>query len=70
MAFGFGIDPEVLDPNTNEYGSIGRDVYLNKRNANGYIAETDYLSLAPQIAAAEKALMNEKRFQLQAIVHF
>ncbi len=70
VAFGFGIDPEVLDPNTNEYGYIGRDVYLNRRNANGYIAETDYLSLAPQIAAAEKALMNEKRFQLQAIVHF
>lgn len=70
VALGFGVDPDVLDPNTNEYGYIGRDVYLNQRNANGFIAETDYLSLAPQIAAAEKALMNEKRFQLQAIVHF
>ncbi len=70
VAFGFGVDPEVLDPNTNEYGYIGRDVYLNRHNANGFIAETDYLSLAPQIAAAEKSLMNEKRFQLQAIVHF
>lgn len=70
LSLGFGVDPRVLDPNTNEYASIGRQLYLAKRNANGYIAETDALSLAPQIAAAERALMNERRIQLQAIVHF
>jgi hypothetical protein len=64
------VDPEVLDPNTNEYSSIGRDLYLNQRNANGYIAENNYLSLAPQIAAAEHALKAEKRIQLRAVVHF
>jgi hypothetical protein len=70
VALGLGVDPEVLDPNTNEYSSIGRDLYLNQRNANGYIAENNYLSLAPQIAAAEHALKAEKRIQLRAVVHF
>jgi hypothetical protein len=70
LSFGFGIDPEVLDPVTNEFAYIGRDVFLFERNANGFIAETDYLSLAPQIAAAERALQDERRFQVQAIVRF
>lgn len=70
VGFGFGVDPDVLDPNTNQYAPIGRTVYLNQRNANGYIAQTNYTSLAPQIAQAERRLQNEKRFQLQAIVHF
>jgi hypothetical protein len=70
VAFGFGVDPSVLDPNTNEFAPIGREVYLYDRNANGYIAETNYLSLAPQIAAAEKALQDERRLQVQAVVKF
>jgi hypothetical protein len=70
VSFGWGVDPNVLDPNTNEYAYIGRDVFLNQRGANGYIAEIDYLSLAPQIAAAEQALQDEDRFQIQAVVRF
>ncbi len=70
LSLGRGVDPEVLDPNTNEYGPIGRDVFLNDRNANGYYAETNYLSLAPQIRGAEQALQDLRRFQLQAIVRF
>ncbi len=70
LSLGFGVDPNVLDPITNEYAPLGRERYLEARNANGFVAETDYLSLAPQIAAAERALMNEKRIQIQAIVHF
>lgn len=70
ISLGFGVDPNVLDVNTNEYAGIGRELYLAKRNVNGFIAETDALSLAPQIAAAERALMNERRIQLQAVVHF
>ncbi|MCE9626973.1 MAG: glycogen-binding domain-containing protein [Candidatus Eisenbacteria bacterium] len=70
LSLGFGVDPNALDPITNEYAGNGRERYLNARNANGFVAETDYLSLAPQISAAERALMNERRIQLQAIVHF
>jgi hypothetical protein len=70
LSLGFGVDPEVLDPVTNEYAPIGREVFLYGRHANGFIAETDYLSLAPQIENAERALQNERRFQVQAVVHF
>lgn len=70
VSLGFGVDPSVLDPNTNEYAPIGRDVFLNQLNANGYVAQTNWLSLAPQISAAEKRLETTRRIQLKAIVHF
>jgi hypothetical protein len=70
VSFGVGVDPNVLDPVTNEYAYIGRDRYLFLRNANGYTAQKDYLSLAPQIAAAEQAMQDERRLQLQAVVRF
>ncbi|MFM8559095.1 MAG: hypothetical protein ACKOC6_05770, partial [bacterium] len=70
LSLGFGVDPDALDPVTNEYASNGRERFLEARNANAFVAETDYLSLAPQISAAERALMHEKRVTLQAIVRF
>jgi hypothetical protein len=70
VSLGMGVDPLVLDANLNEYAPIGREVFLMDRNANGFIAETDYLSLTPQIAAAEQALQDLKRFQVRAVVRF
>jgi hypothetical protein len=70
LSLGFGVDPDILDPVTNRYAPIGRETYLARRNANGFVAETDYLSLAPQISAAERALMLERRIQVEAVVHF
>lgn len=70
VSFGLGVDPWVLDPNTNEYAPIGREVYLNQRNLNGYDAETNYLGLAPVIRYAEQSLQDERRLQLEAIVRF
>jgi len=70
VSFSWGVDPWVVDPLTNEYAYIGRDVYLIDKNASGYFAETNYLSLAPMIAAAEKRLQDERRLQLEAIVRF
>ena len=70
VSFGIGVDPRILDPNTNEFAAIGRDVYLNQKNLNGYYAETNFLSLAPVIRAAEQALQNERRLQVEAIVRF
>lgn len=60
----------MLDPVTNEFANIGREQYLYDRNVNGWIAESNWLSLAPQISAAEKALQNERRLHLEAVVHF
>jgi len=70
VGLGWGVAPTVLDPVTNEFANIGREQYLYDRNANGWFAETDWLSLAPQISAAEKALQNERRLQFEAVVHF
>jgi hypothetical protein len=70
VGLGWGVSPRVLDPVTNEFANIGREQYLYDRNANGWFAENDWLSLAPQISAAEKALQNERRLQFEAVVHF
>jgi hypothetical protein len=70
VSLGMGIDPWVLDPNTNEYAYIGRDVFLNNRYVSGFYAETNYLSGAPVIRAAEQALQDERRVQLEAIIRF
>ncbi len=70
VAMGWGVSPTVLDPVTNAFAPIGREQFLYDRNANGWFAETDWLSLAPQISAAEKALQNERRLHLEAVVHF
>ncbi len=70
IGLGWGVAPLVLNPATNEFADIGREQYLYDRHANGYIAETNWLSLAPQISAAERALQNERRLQIEAVVHF
>jgi len=70
VSLGMGIDPWVLDPNTNEYAYIGRDVFLNDRGASAYYAETNYLSGSPVIRAAEQALQDQRRVQLEAVVRF
>jgi hypothetical protein len=70
VGLGWGVDPTVLDPVTNEFAPIGREEFLGERNANGYVAQRNWLSLAPQIAAAEKALQLERRVQFEAVVHF
>lgn len=70
VSVGFGVDPYVLDRNTNEYEYIGRETFIEDLNANGFIAETDWLSLAPQLSAAEKRLQNTKRIQIKGTVRF
>ncbi|MEO5618487.1 MAG: glycogen-binding domain-containing protein [Candidatus Eisenbacteria bacterium] len=70
LGLGWGVAPSVLDPVTNEFANIGRERYLYDRNANGWFGENNWLSLAPQISAAEKALQNERRLQVEAVVHF
>jgi hypothetical protein len=64
------VDPWIIEPYRNEFAYIGREQYLMDRNMNGYTAETNYTSLAPQIAAAEHALELERRFQFKAVVRF
>ena len=70
FALGFGVDPWVVDEVLNEYSDIGRDVYLFARGASGATAKDNYYGLGPKIAAAEKALENERVVQIKAIVRF
>ncbi|MFN8588947.1 MAG: glycogen-binding domain-containing protein [Candidatus Eisenbacteria bacterium] len=70
VSLGFGVDPYVVDRVTNEYAYVGREMFLEDLNANGWVAESNWFSLAPQLSAAEKSLQNTKRIQLKAVVHF
>ncbi len=70
IALGFGVDPYVIDEVLNEYSDIGRDVYLFARGATGATARDKYYGLGSKIAAAEKALENERVVQIKAIVRF
>jgi len=66
----FGVDPWRLDEVPNEFRYWGRDDYLFGRGATATQARNDYYSMGPIIAAAEKALRDERRIQLEAIVRF
>lgn len=70
LALSTGVDPWVLDRTTNEYASIGRDLFLFGRGANGAAAESNYFGLKGAIPAAEKALRDERRIQVEAILKF
>ncbi len=70
IALGFGVDPWVVDEVLNEYADIGRDVFLFARGATGATARDNYYGLGPKIAAAERALENERVVQIKAIVRF
>jgi hypothetical protein len=70
LALGFGVDPYVIDEVLNEYSDIGRDVFLFARGATGATAKDNYYGLGAKIAAAERALENERVVQIKAIVRF
>jgi hypothetical protein len=70
IGLGWGVSPNVIDPVTNEFAPIGRDVFLSELNVNGYTAQTNWLSLASQIESAEHKLSVEHRIQFEAVVHF
>jgi hypothetical protein len=70
LALSYGVDPWVVDFSTNEYAYIGRDRFLMNRGANAVTARDDYRSLSAVIPAAEKALQDEQRIQLEGIIHF
>lgn len=70
LALSYGVDPWAIDDPVNEYGYIGRDLYLFERDANGGTARTNYVSLAELIPEAESALADERVIQIEAVVRF
>ena len=70
MGLSWGVDPWVIDPVANEYKHIGRDLFLFGQGADGNAAKTQFLNMTDTIRGAEKALQDEKRIQLEAILKF
>lgn len=70
LSISYGVDPYVVDESTNEFDSIGRDMFLFDRGANGDAARRSFLGLASSLPAAEQALQDERRIQIEGIVRF
>jgi hypothetical protein len=70
FAASWGVDPFVIDDPVNEYAYIGRDAFLFSQGATGAQAQSGFGRLALLIPAAEEALEDEQRLQLEAIVRF
>lgn len=70
VALSYGVDPFVIDETTNEYDAIGRDAFLFGLGANGDAARRSFFTLGSAIPAAEQALEDERRIQIEGIVRF
>ncbi len=70
IALSYGVDPIAIDEAVNEYDYIGRDLFLFDRGANGDVARRDFFGLTKNISEAEQALEDERRFQIEGIIHF
>lgn len=70
LAVSWGVDPYVIDEPVNEYGYIGRDLFLFGEGANAGQARSDYRGLGEKILAAEEALEDERRIQFEARLVF
>jgi hypothetical protein len=70
LALSYGVDPWAIDDVVNEYGYIGRDLFLFDLGANGGTARTNFLGLSDRIADAESALADERVIQIEAIMRF
>lgn len=70
VSLGYGVDPWVIDTVVNEFADIGRDYFLYSRGLTAAKARDDFLGLEQAIPAAEQALEDERRVQVEAIVRF
>lgn len=70
LALGFGVDPIVVYPVTNEFADIGWDAFLFERGASPQDAFARSQTLSRRIEDAERALERERRLGLEARVRF
>lgn len=70
LALSWGVDPWVLDVATNGYAYRGRDDALAVRGVTSAAAQAAFLQQGPVIAAAERALRDQRRIAVEAIVRF
>ena len=70
VALSYGVDPWVLDRATNAYAYRGRDDALTAEGVGSAGARTAFLDQGSIIAAAEKAMRDQRRIAVEAIVRF
>jgi hypothetical protein len=70
VALSYGVDPWVLDRATNAYAYRGRDDALAAAGVGSAGARTAFLDQGPVLAAAERALRDQRRIAVEAIVRF
>ncbi len=70
VGLSWGVDPWVIDPLSNQYAHIGRDLFLFQQGATGDAAKTRFLDMTDTVRRAEQQLEDEKRIQLEAIITF
>jgi hypothetical protein len=70
VALSYGVDPWVLDRATNAYAYRGRDDALAAGGVGSAGARTAFLDQGPLIAAAERAMRDQRRIAVEAIVRF
>ena len=70
VSLSFGVDPHVVNEATNRFEPIGRDIFLFDGGANASAARRDFESLSRFLPAAEQALEDERRIQIEGIVRF
>lgn len=70
VALSYGVDPWVVDRAVNEYRNIGRDQFLFDRGATADAAAGNYYGFGAVLSAAEKAMRDDRRFQVEAVIYF
>lgn len=70
VSLSYGVDPWVLDRATNSYAYRGRDDALIAAGVGSAGARTNFLNQGPLLAAAERAMRDQRRLGVEAIVRF
>lgn len=69
LELGYGVKPTVINEVTNEYYDEGRNEFM-LNTVGSYEIENGYSALGEKIRTAEKALQNEQRITLEAVMQF
>jgi hypothetical protein len=69
ISFGFGLDPNVLDPVVNVYADIGREEFLRGALFDG-LTRDDAAILGARLGEQERRLADLRAFKLEVILFF
>ena len=70
LSFGYGVNPKVINPITDQFYNKGREDYLNYAGQLPEHLESYYVGLGDKIRNAEQSLADEKSISIQAVMEF